>query len=104
MTDKTESLIREVARLVGSEVAKTSQFAVDRTQDLTLMLLQRAAANSMGNTRREDALAKTSTAVSLFTRVSLIVPFVAGRVAASTTYLGLRVGVEVASRARKFVS
>lgn len=104
MTETTDPFIREVARLVGREAAKTSEFALDRTQDLTLLLLQKAAASSIGNRRRENALAKASVAVSTFAQTSFIIPLVVGRVAAASTYLGLRAGIEVVGQVQKLLA
>jgi high-affinity K+ transport system ATPase subunit B len=104
MNEKTDPFIRDLARLVGKEVAKTSEFALDRAQDVMILLLQKAAAASVGNRRRKDALAKASMIVSNFSQSAFIAPLVAGRVAAASTYVGLRAGVEVVSGIQRILA
>ena len=103
MNEKTDPFIREVARLVGKEVAKTSEFALDRAQDVMFLLLQNAAAASVGNRRRKDALSKASAAIGTFSQSAFIIPLIAGRVASASTYLGLRVGVEVVNGVQRIL-
>ena len=103
MNEKTDPFIRDVARIVGREVAKTSEFALDRAQDVMLLLLQNAAAASATNRSRKNALAKASAAVNTFSQSSFIIPLVAGRIASFSTYVGLRVGVEVVGRVQRIL-
>ncbi len=104
MNEKTDPFIRDVARIVGREVAKTSEFALDRAQDVMLLLLQNAAAASATNRSRKNALAKASAAVNTFSQSSFIIPLVAGRIASFSTYVGLRVGVEVVGRVQRILA
>jgi hypothetical protein len=103
MSQKSERLSRQIATMVGNAVTKTSTFVIDNGEDLAISLLQRVARSNVGRTVLQQNTATVVRAANTFRKLSFLIPLVAGRVAATTTYVGMRTGLGVASQARNII-
>lgn len=93
--DKSEQFSRQAAYLLGKGVQKTSNMVVDRADDVVLVMLQGIAALSKGRARNERLSAQLGAAAVGIRRASHILPPLAGRLVAVSTYFGLRASLRL---------
>lgn len=68
---------------------------------MALLVMERMTARSVGDRRREEALARAANVAGVLMKGAVWAPIIAGRVAAGVTYIGLRAGDAALRRAGK---
>jgi hypothetical protein len=97
MHPDTDILLREVASEIGTTVEQAVGLAVDRGQDLALCAIMRIVASRQPGPRQRSLLLQAARPLRTS---SFLVPPAAGRVAAATSYVAMRVGLGLLGHSR----
>ena len=97
MSDSTDLLIREVSDEIGETVEASVGLVLDRVSDVARRIERLGTGDVLLPVTRRQQL------VGAIEQTTHVVPFVAGRVAARSTSLGIRLGLTLLRAVRNAV-
>jgi hypothetical protein len=90
MSQERETISYQTAAAVGNNIEKTTAFVLDQLENFSLKLMEEAAAAFPEN----EGVRFVGRTIRQARRVTVPIPDLIGHLAAGTTFLSLRLGVE----------